>query len=489
MSKKKVAIIGSGIAGIAAAIRLRLKGYVVQVFEANSYPGGKLSEIRSDGFRFDAGPSLFTMPQYVDELFELAGENPRDHFNYRQLDTICEYFYEDGTHITAHSDHMKFALEVEQKTGEPAQNVIKAIDKSAFLYDHLGELFIRRPIHDIKTFLTRDAFKAYAKIHRLDFFRTMNAANQSQFHTEKVTQLFNRYATYNGSSPYKTPATMNIIPHLEFSIGAYFPEGGMISITNSLFDLAKRIGVEFHLGTAISSIQVEHGQAKSLIINNETVPFDHIVSNMDMVNTYKKLLPQVKHPKKLLSQPKSSSALIFYWGISHTFDQLDLHNIFFSEDYEKEFKDIFEEQTIYQDPTVYVNITSKYNATDAPEGNENWFTMINVPNNTGQDWDMLIESARTHIINKLSQNLQTDISQLIVSESILDPRSIELKTSSSQGALYGNSSNNRYAAFLRHANHSRIKNLYFCGGSVHPGGGIPLSLSSAKLVADLLPEV
>jgi len=186
-----------------------------------------------------------------------------------------------------------------------------------------------------------------------------------------------------------------------------------------------------------------------------------------------------------LNQPKSSSALIFYWGIDHFFPELDLHNIFFSQDYQQEFEHIFQKKTIYRDPTVYVNVTAKYKADDAPPGNENWFTMINVPNNTGQDWDTLINQARKYITDKVSRRLGVDIGSKIVAEDILDPRTIESRTSSSQGALYGNSSNNRYAAFLRHANFSRkIKGLYFCGGSVHPGGGIPLSLLSAKIAVD-----
>ncbi|MCR9251135.1 MAG: phytoene desaturase, partial [bacterium] len=164
--------------------------------------------------------------------------------------------------------------------------------------------------------------------------------------------------------------------------------------------------------------------------------------------------------------------------------------IFFSNDYKAEFDHIFNKKSIYHDPTVYINITSKFNKSDAPEGAENWFTMINVPNNSGQDWDKLIEEAKRNIISKLSRMLDVELSDLIATEEILDPRTIESKTSSSQGALYGNSSNNKYAAFLRHSNFSsKIKNLYFCGGSVHPGGGIPLAISSAKLVADLLPEM
>jgi phytoene dehydrogenase-like protein len=198
-------------------------------------------------------------------------------------------------------------------------------------------------------------------------------------------------------------------------------------------------------------------------------------------------LKDQKQPQKILKQERSSSALIFYWGIKKKFEELGLHNIFFANDYRAEFDAIFKSKTIHPDPTVYINISSKMQASDAPKGCENWFTMINVPNNTGQDWDSLITEARKNILNKLNKNLGIDLEILIENESILDPRTIESRTSSFRGSLYGTSSNSQFAAFLRHANFSKnIKNLYFVGGSVHPGGGIPLALLSAKIVADMV---
>jgi phytoene dehydrogenase-like protein len=237
----------------------------------------------------------------------------------------------------------------------------------------------------------------------------------------------------------------------------------------------------------VEEIVLEKQKAKAVKVNGDFVYGNLIVSNMDVWFTYHKLLKLYPHlfPKKILSQERSSSALIFYWGIKKQFPQLSLHNIFFSADYKAEFDHIWKEKNIYNDPTVYLNISSKYKPDDAPEGCENWFTMINVPANTGQDWDSLIAKARENILKKLTCILGDDISQHIVCESVLDPRGIESKTSSYQGSLYGTSSNGQFAAFLRHANKaSPIKNLYFCGGSVHPGGGIPLCLLSAKIVSD-----
>ncbi|MGV3561060.1 1-hydroxycarotenoid 3,4-desaturase CrtD [Larkinella arboricola] len=485
---KTAAIVGSGIAGIVAAIRLAVKGYTVDVFEANAYPGGKLSGFEQNGFRFDAGPSLFTMPQLVDELFELAGRNPKDYFDYIRLDETCRYFWDDGTRLTAWADRTAFAREVETQLGEPADHLLAHLDDSATKYAITEKLFLHRSLHKLSTWANRDALHGYLNLPKLEVFKTMNRANEQRFQNPKLVQFFNRYATYNGSDPYQTPATMNIIPHLEYNIGAFFPKDGMIGITNSLVRLAEDLGVRFQFNTRVTKLLTEGARIAGVVTEGgQPEPYDTVVSNMDVVSTFRKLLPNARQPERILRQPKSSSGLIFYWGINREFPELGLHNIFFSSDYRTEFDRIFNQKTLSDDPTVYLNITSKHKPDDAPPGCENWFLLINAPNNSGQDWDDLIARTRQNVIRKLSQNLGVDVASLIACESILDPRSIEIRTSSSQGALYGNSSNNRFAAFLRHANFShQFRNLYFVGGSVHPGGGIPLCLLSAKIATDLI---
>ena len=491
----KAAIIGAGIAGIASSIRLAVAGYKVDVFEANAYPGGKLSTFAhttSDGgvYRFDAGPSLFTMPELVDDLFSLAGRNPADYFEYIRLQETCRYFWDDGTRLTAWADHDRFAQEVETVLGEPGQHLLDQLADSALKYNVTEKLFLQKSLHKLGTWFGRDALRGYVNLPKLGVFGTMNAANERRFEHPKLVQLFNRYATYNGSDPYQTPATLNIIPHLEYNIGAFFPKKGMVSITNSLVKLAEDLGVRFHFNTRVEEVVTEGKRVLGLRTaesNADVIPFGLVISNMDVVNAFRKLLPKAKQPERILRQPKSSSGLIFYWGIKREFAELDLHNIFFSNDYKAEFEHLFGQNKLYSDPTVYLNITSKHKTDDAPTGRENWFILLNAPNNTGQNWDTIIAEARQNVIRKLSHVLGIDVEPLIETESVLDPRSIEARTSSSQGALYGNSSNNRFAAFLRHANFSsEFSNLYFVGGSVHPGGGIPLCLLSAKIATELI---
>jgi phytoene desaturase len=482
----KIGIIGAGIAGVAIAARLAARGHTVEVFETNDYPGGKLSEFKQDGYRFDAGPSLFTMPMFVDAVFEDSGEAAIAHFQYERLPIVCRYHWEDGTYLNAWAEAPDFAAEIERVLDVPRQKVLDFLTKSRSKYLVSGQIFLEKSLHKLSTWLNLRVVKALFQIPSMDIFRSMNAVHERDLGHPKLVQLFNRFATYNGSDPYKAPGILTIIPHFEHGIGAFYPKGGMFSITHNLYKLAQRKGAVFHFKQPVQEILVEKNKIVGLISKGEHHLFDVVVSNMDVYYTYKKLLPHEKHPERTLQQERSSSALIYYWGIRSNFPTLQLHNIFFSQDYKQEF-DKMAAGEVSDDPTVYVNITSKYSPNDAPNGHEAWFVMINVPADQGQDWDEIIARSRSNVIRKLSKALGLDIQSLIATEAILDPRSIEAKTASFQGALYGTSSNSQMAAFLRHPNFTnRLKHLYFVGGSVHPGGGIPLCLLSAKIVDELI---
>lgn len=482
----KIGIIGAGIAGLATAVRLAAQGHEVEVFEANSYPGGKLSAFEQAGYRFDAGPSLFTMPGYVEELFRIAQVPIGGRFAYVKVPITCRYFWNDGTQLTAWSDARRFAAEAERVLGVPAQRVLDYLALSEKKYRLAGHIFLEKSLHRLDTWLNASVLKALSFLPGFDLFRSMHQVNERWFEHPKLAQLFDRYATYNGSNPYKAPGMLTIIPHFEHNLGVYYPEGGMHSITQAVFDLAQQLGVRFHFGQRVEEILTERGRVTGLRTAAGEHRFDAAVSNMDVYYTYKRLMPGAKAPERILRQPKSTSALIFYWGIRQTFPQLDLHNIFFSDRYQEEFEAL-EQGEIIDDPTVYINITSKCTPTDAPAGCENWFVMINAPSHRGQDWETLIARVREAVIAKLSARLSVDLRSLIATEAVLSPPEIEAKTSSHLGALYGYSSNTQMAAFLRHANFSRrIRGLYFCGGSVHPGGGIPLCLLSAKITSELI---
>ena len=410
---KRVEIIGSGIGGIASAIQLASRGYNVNVFEKNNEPGGKLGELKTDGFRFDTGPSVFTMPELVDELFQIAGKNPRDFFEYAELEQSCKYFFEDGTVINAQQNINEFAKELNDKIGEQPENLFHFLNKSKTIYDLTSGVFVFKSIHDRKNLFRKQSLNALFNFNKIDALRTMHEANLKYFSKEKVIRLFDRYATYNGSDPYKAPATLNIIPHLEHNKGTYFPKGGMYTIIEAIYELAKEMGVKFYFNNKVEKVEYQNKKITAIETANGKLEMDYLVSDIDVQTFYSQIFKDEKLLKKNEKHEKSSSALIFYWGINSEFPDLKLHNILFAEDYKEEFKSLFERKEIYKDPTVYIYISSKQVPEDAPAGKENWYVMINAPENVGQDWEAFKEQARTSVINKINRILNTDIENFI----------------------------------------------------------------------------
>lgn len=291
---KKAIVVGAGVAGLASSIRLALKGYQVQVFEQNSYPGGKLSTFSLQGYRFDAGPSLFTMPHFVTELFELAGESAAEHFEFSKKEVACTYFWQDGTEFIAYSDRKQFIKQAHQTFGEPEENIERYFNRAKKKYELTSTLFLEKSLHKLKTFLSLDTVKALFQLHTFELQKTLHQANIDAFSSAHFIQLLDRYATYNGSDPYQTSGMMTLIQHLESAYGTFVPKKGMVSITDALFGLANRLGVQFHFETSVEEIRVESDQAKGVKTKTASYEADFVVSNMDVFHTYKKLLPDRK---------------------------------------------------------------------------------------------------------------------------------------------------------------------------------------------------
>ena len=485
--KKKVIIIGSGIAGLALSIRLKSKGYNVEVFEKNENVGGKLSDFYLDNFRHDFGPKLFTMPNLIEDIFEDAGVNIDKYFKYDKLDIACKYFWDDGHIFNAYSDSQKFIHEIHNKFNKEENKVEEYIFNSKKKFNLVKKIFLENSLHKISTYLSLDSVKAIFNFLQLNIFISLNSLNRRYFKDEKLIQLFNRFATYNGSSPYLTSGIMSIIQHLEHDLGVFMPRKGISDISYSLYNLATDLGVKFYFNSEIDKIIIENKSAVGVSINKISHKADIIISNMDINLTYDRLLKGYKKPFFIKNYQPSSSAVVFYWNMNKSFSNINVHNIIFSKDQKKEFDYIFNKKSIYDDPTIYICSTSKIVKEDAPTGCENWFILINSPFDSGQDWKKIKKTLRNNIIKKISSTLKIDIKSNIVGEKILTPVDIETETLSKFGSLYGSSSNSLKSAFIRHPNFSRkTNNLYFCGGSVHPGGGIPLCLNSAKIVSDLI---
>lgn len=485
---KSVGIIGAGIGGLSAAIHLASKGFDVTVFEKTSMPGGKASSFTHQGFRFDTGPSLLTMIDVVENLFKEAGENMSDYLDVKRLDVLCKYFYPDGKQLNAYSDFNKFAIEIESKTSDTSENLSKYFSYSEKIFDLTKKIFLYDTYKGIKSVINAGSFKTLLKIRKIDSLRTMHDANQYFFSDPKLVQLFDRYATYNGSNPYFAPATLNLISHVENSLGGYYVSDGMYSLVKAIWNLALNKGVKFKFNQNVVSVNKSENIIESLLSENQSYYFDYYVSNLDSLSANKQFFGGDDF--KINDDMLSTSALVFYWGMNAEYPQLDTHNIFFSSDYKKEFDCLFMKRTLTDDATVYIYISSKFNSSDSPAGCENWFVMINTPPNLGQDWKELTNTYRDIIISKIETVINTEIKSKILFEKTLNPEIMEKQSGSYKGSLYSYSSNTKFSAFKRQSNRSKkYKNLFYCGGSAHPGGGIPLVILSGKNVSELIQDL
>ncbi|RYD52154.1 MAG: phytoene desaturase [Sphingobacteriales bacterium] len=480
-----IAVIGSGIAGLSAASLLAAKGYTVQVFEKNAYAGGKLGLLEADGYRFDRGPSLFTQAHLFDAHFAACGKQRSDYFSYQRLDEGTRYFWNDGTRLEAFPEADQRAREWTEQLGLSNDATERYLSRAADLYRHIGSIFLDQNIHSWRTWLHPQILNALRYLRLPYLTQTLHRYNQKTLRHPKLVQLFDRFATYNGSDPYRCPAMLSTIAHLELTEGAYYPEEGLYALPQALYRLCTDLGVQFQFDSRVDQIITEGQVVKGIEMDGVVYGADAVISNSDVVFTYQHLLNDAKEAQRWNVPERSSSGIVFYWGIAKSFPQLNLHNIFFADDYQAEFNAIKAGIAAFPDPTVYLNITSKYNPEHAPEGHENWFVLINAPSGT-VDADFVAQT-RQAVLQKISHVLGEDLEPLIRFEEILDPQGIADWTESYLGALYGMASNDMMAAFNRHPNQSKqYQGLYFTGGTVHPGGGIPLCMRSGSLAAQLI---
>ncbi len=485
---KKIVVIGGGLGGLSAAIRLSKSGYNVQLFEQQPSLGGKMNEFRQDGFRFDTGPSLLTMPDVIDDLFEYIGLNRHDYLEFVPIDPICRYFWSDGTTLDATADPSEMTLRLKTLSEEDATSYQLFSNYIKRIYEMTADIFVFSPLHEIKNLLNWQTFVKLLTIHRIDPFRTMDQGIRRFFRHKKVVQLFNRYATYNGSNPFQAPATLNIIPYVEFGLGSYYVKGGMYRLVEVLEHIARSFGVQIFQSTRVDEIVYHKNMVTGIKANDTLIEADYIVSNADVVTAYNDLINGFdKRQERLNKLEPSLSGIVYLWNVNKNFEQLAQHNIIFSDDYENEFEHIFKRKQVPDDPTIYIAITSKIDPDHAPPDGENWFVLINVPHlMPGQDWQREVTILRERIFAKLA-NHGIDVSEHIAGETFLTPEDFYQKYGSNRGSIYGISSNSKSTAFRRPANRNRdLRGLYFAGGSTHPGGGVPLAMLSGKMCADLI---
>ena len=486
---KKVIVIGGGVGGLSGAIRLAQMGYKVDLYEKNRTLGGKMGQISFNGYTFDTGPTLLTMPFVLDDLFQFTGNKMSDYIELLPVEPVCRYFYNNMKPFDASSNMQIMQNNIECSFSDSPKNYNRFIKYAERIYKKTSSIFIFSPIHEIRKNMTWKHIIRLLTIYQIDPFRTVHQSVKRFFNDTRLIQIFDRYSTYNGSDPYRAPATLNIIPYVELGLGGYYIKGGLYQLIKVFITIAKKMNINLHTEKKIDKILHNKHRIKGVMIDGEKMDTDILLCNNDVVCSFNDLIdgfPKIK--EKLNRLEPSLSGVIFYWGIKQQFPKLKQHNIIFSQNYKKEFKQIFQDLKIPDDPTIYIAISSKSDQTHAPHGCENWFVMINAPYlSNNQKWDKsTTDRIRRTIIKKLKNN-GIDIEGKINCEKIMTPIDIENQFFSNRGSIYGISSNTMNSAFKRPPNRSRqLHGLYFAGSSSHPGGGVPMCILSGKIAAELI---
>jgi phytoene desaturase len=440
------------------------------------------------------------------------------------LDITCRYFYRDGVQLDAWRDHARLAQEFARLQPRDGAALLRFLDHARSIYQAAADPFLFHslgsPLDVMRTFIrfvlrghptdtnggptgasAQTATSMLARLHAVLSALSSATLDQSvrgYFQDEHLRQLFDRYATYNGSSPYQEASVYSIIPYVEMADGGWYPRGGMYEIARALERLARELGVEIETNCNIERILVQNGRANGVVLaDGRVVKSDIVVANSDVVTTHRELLAPAVRNEKLVRRlgrlEPSCSGFVLLLGTDKQYPQLAHHNIFFSDDYPAEFADLFERRVPVHNPTIYICATTRTDSSQAPVGHENLFVLINAPYLTAQsDWQRDAPAYREHIFDLLARYLQIDLGDLrehIVCEAMLTPEDFRQRYGANAGSIYGLSSNARMAPFTRPGNRSQhIRGLYFVGGSTHPGGGVPLVMLSGKIVAGLIAQ-
>lgn len=487
-SNEKIIIIGGGIAGLSAAIRLAAAGKSAVVYEQNGTVGGKMSEVTAAGYRWDTGPSVITMRHVLADLFAAAGRQLEDYVTLLPVEPLTRYFYQDGTVLDVTRDLPRMLDQIEALSAGDGEGYLRYLAHAAKIHRITGPVFIYDEPPTVGTFLQTPPHH----VLQIDALKTMSRSIERFVKGKHLRQMLMRFATYVGASPYLAPGTLNVIAHVELNGGVWYPQGGIYQLAVGMVRLAQELGVEIQLNAPVQEILVQDGRAQGIRSDGAVIPATAVVANVDVTTVYQKLLPHEvgqigRKAAKMGRADTSCSGFILLWGIEGEFPQLAHHNIFFSQDYQQEFTQIFGDKVMPDDPTVYVSITSKSDADHAPEGCENWFVLVNAPAvSTAWDWQTEATRYRDVVLAILAKH-GVDLSGRIRYEQIMTPHDLEQNTGAFRGALYGRSSNDRMAAFQRpHNRCPDVAGLYFAGGTTHPGGGVPMVTLSGKVAADLV---
>ena len=487
----RVVVVGAGLGGLATAARLAAAGHQVTVCEQAAAIGGKLGRLTVGGYTFDTGPSLLTMPQVLARLFAETGAPLDSVLRLRPVDPLARYHFADGATVDACADLDEMCSRLDAGLGPGAGADWRALlRRGGRIHAAAGGPFLESPLRGARTLLGLAARRPY-DLPAIAPGRSLRELGRRQLRDPRLRMILDRYATYSGSDPRRAPAALASVPHVEQAFGGWYVQGGLHRIAAAVADRARECGARILTGTEVVRIDVAGGRVAGVVLAaGRTLPADVVVANADAEEVHRRLLPPAARPRgRRRPAQRSLSGFVLLLGLRGRTPGLAQHTVIFPADYDAEFDAVFGGRPVTE-PTLYVSAPDDP-ATRPGDDHEAWFVLVNAARHgrgpAEVDWERpgLAESYAGQLLDRLAAR-GYDVRDRVEVMRVRTPADLERETRSPGGAIYGTASHGPRAAFLRPANADPVPGLFLVGGSAHPGGGLPLVLLSAGIVAALV---
>ncbi|PHN00989.1 phytoene desaturase family protein [Flavilitoribacter nigricans] len=480
---KKVIVIGSGFAGLAAATTLADQGYEVRILEKNEVPGGRARQFEAEGFTFDMGPSWYWMPDVFDTYFQRFGKQVSDYYDLVRLDPSYQIYFgpEDIMEVPAQLNDLKALFErYEPGSGK---HLDKFLEEAAYKYRVGMQEFVQKPGHSILEFADMRVLKS---VFRLQMFQSMSSHVRSLFRHEQLRQMLEFPVLFLGATPENTPAMYSLMNYADLVLGTWYPMGGMHKIVEGMVALAREKGVQLRTGEAVQRIDVVNGVARKVITDRDQYTADIVVGAADYHHVEQQLLdPEWRQYTESYwdKRTMAPSSLLYYVGVNKRLRGLHHHNLFFDEDFSRHAVEIYDQPQWPSKPLFYVCAPSVTDPSVAPEGHENLFILIPTAPDL-QDTDSEREKYYDIVMDRLEKLTGQDVRGSVVYKRSYAHRDFKADYHAYKGNAYGLANTLRQTAFLKPKLRSKkVKNLFYAGQLTTPGPGVPPSLISGQVVA------
>lgn len=496
----RVAVIGSGLAGLASAATLAARGYTVEVFEKNPWLGGKAAVLQEQGFRFDMGPTILIQPSVLRKIFAEAGRVLEDYLDMKRLDPSWRCFFDDGTVIDLKDSTDEMIVSLNARQAGLGDKYREFLATSEDLHEISNKFFFWKPVGSIMdTLEMRGMFdvNVLKDVMKMRLGKTVSGVIREYISDANTAQMLDHFVQYVGSSPDASPAILCAIGHMQTEEGIWYPMGGTRAVPEALVKLGRELGVTYHTSTDVQTIETKIGNEGRHVTGlrlttGEQLHFDAIVSNEDAVRTYRELMEgsdvTAAFDRRKNWEP-ACSGVVLYLGLNKRYDHLAHHDFVFSRDPHEEFNAIYTLGMPAPDPTCYIASTSRTEPGTAPEGGDAMYVLVHTPYlRPNHDWREMFPGYRQVILDKLKRTAgMEDIEERIVFEHALTPQDIHDRYRVLNGAIYGLSSHGRMNGAFKPSNVVRgVDGLFLAGGAAHPGPGMPMVMMSGWIAADAL---